>query len=78
MAFEGPLTFKKADEVRDAAARTPLERLVTETDCPFMAPVPVRGSVSEPASVIFISKLLAELRKEVPSWEILECVHDMH
>ncbi len=64
VAFGGPLTFKKADEVRDAAVRTPLDRLMTETDCPFMAPVPVRGSVCEPASVVFTAALLASLREE--------------
>lgn len=62
VAYGGPLTFKKADEVREAAARTPLDRLVTETDCPFMAPVPVRGSVCEPASVVFTAALLAEIK----------------
>ncbi|MDR1359025.1 MAG: TatD family hydrolase, partial [Coriobacteriales bacterium] len=64
VAFGGPLTFKKSDEVRDAATRTPLERLVTETDCPFMAPVPVRGSVCEPASVVFTAEVLANLHDE--------------
>lgn len=63
VAFGGPLTFKKADEVRDAAARTPLERLVTETDSPFMAPVPVRGSVCEPASVVFTAAVLKGLHE---------------
>lgn len=69
VAFGGPLTFKKSDEVRDAAARTPLERLVTETDCPFMAPVPVRGSVCEPASVVFTAEVLAGLRAEPQALE---------
>jgi TatD DNase family protein len=64
VAFGGPLTFKKSDEVRAAAARTPLDRLVTETDSPFMAPVPVRGSVCEPASVVFTAEVLAGLRTE--------------
>lgn len=64
VAFGGPLTFKKADEVRDAAIRCPLERIMTETDCPFMAPTPIRGSICEPASVVFTAKLLQELRPE--------------
>lgn len=64
VAYGGPLTFKKADEVRSSAARAPLDRLVTETDCPFMAPVPVRGTVCEPASVVFTAEILAGLRKE--------------
>lgn len=64
VAYGGPLTFKKCDDVRDAASRTPLERLVTETDCPFMAPVPVRGTVCEPASVVFTASVLEGLRTE--------------
>ena len=64
VAFGGPLTFKKADEVRAAAARAPLDRIVTETDCPFMAPVPVRGSICEPASVTFVTDVLRGLREE--------------
>ena len=64
VAFGGPLTFKKSDEVRDAAARAPLDRIVTETDAPFMAPVPIRGSVCEPASVIFTADMLGSLREE--------------
>lgn len=74
VAFGGPLTFKKSDDVRDAAARSPLERLVTETDCPFMAPVPVRGSVCEPASVVFTANVLAGLRKE-PDAEVLRQIY---
>ena len=69
VAFGGPLTFKKANEVREAAQKTPLSRLVTETDCPFMAPGPVRGSVCEPASVVFTAKMLAELREEPDALE---------
>ena len=64
VAFGGPLTFKKADEVRDSAARCPLDRIITETDCPFMAPVPIRGSICEPASVIFVADVFRTLREE--------------
>ncbi|MDR2035106.1 MAG: TatD family hydrolase [Coriobacteriales bacterium] len=64
VAFGGPLTFKKCDDVREAAAKAPLDRLMTETDCPFMAPVPVRGSVCEPASVVFTARQLGDLRQE--------------
>ena len=64
VAFGGPLTFAKANEVRDSAARCPLNRIMTETDCPFMAPTPIRGSICEPASVVFTAKKLEELRAE--------------
>jgi TatD DNase family protein len=59
VAFGGPVTFNKADEVRDAASRTPLERIVSETDCPFMAPHPIRGTICEPASIVFTVARLA-------------------
>lgn len=71
VAYGGPLTFKKSDEVRYAAEHTPLERIVTETDCPFMAPVPVRGTVCEPASVMFTAQLLSQLIPEKTTLETL-------
>ncbi|MDR2671805.1 MAG: TatD family hydrolase [Coriobacteriales bacterium] len=61
VAFGGPLTFKKSEEVRDAARRTPPGRIVTETDAPFMAPHPLRGTVCDPADVAFTAALLAQL-----------------
>lgn len=73
VAFGGPLTFKKSHEVRKAAVGTPLDRLVTETDCPFMAPVPVRGSICEPASVVFTADMLADLRTEKDALEQMYC-----
>ena len=61
IAFGGPLTFKKADYVRDAAAHVPLERLLTETDSPYMTPEPLRGMACEPAHVIWTAEKLAEV-----------------
>ena len=61
VAFGGPLTFKKSDDVRSAAARTPLERIMTETDAPFMAPHPLRGTICGPEHVIFTAAKLAEI-----------------
>ena len=60
VSFAGPLTFKKAQEVRDAAAVVPHDRLLTETDCPFMAPEPCRGQTNEPAYTAFTTQVLAE------------------
>jgi len=60
VAFGGPLTFKKSDEVRDAARQTPLDRIVTETDAPFMAPHPVRGVTCGPEHVIYTAACLGE------------------
>lgn len=60
VSFAGPLTFKKAVELREAASIVPPERLLTETDCPFMAPEPCRGQTNEPAYTAFTAQVLAE------------------
>lgn len=62
VAFGGPVTFKKADEVREAARMVPADRLLTETDAPYMTPEPMRGMRCEPAHVIFTADTLAEVR----------------
>lgn len=62
VAFGGPLTFKKTDEVRDAASRVPLDRLLTETDAPYMTPEPMRGMTCGPEHVIFTAERLCEVR----------------
>ena len=64
VSFAGPVTFKKADEVREAAASVPLDRILTETDCPFMAPEPFRGRKNEPAYVVFTAARVADARGE--------------
>ncbi len=64
VSFAGPVTFKKAEEIRDAARAVPAERLLAETDCPFMAPEPFRGRTNEPALVVFTAAKLAEARGE--------------
>jgi len=67
VSFAGPATFKKADEVREAAALVPLARILTETDCPFMTPEPFRGRKNEPAYTLFTAARLAEARAENPA-----------
>ena len=62
LSFSGVLTFKNAGAVRDAAQRAPLDRLLVETDCPFLAPLPHRGKRNEPAYVALTAARLAELR----------------
>jgi TatD DNase family protein len=62
----GAVTFKNAKELHDAAARLPLDHLVLETDCPFMAPVPHRGKRNEPAYMTLTCARLAELRGAAP------------
>lgn len=65
-AFGGPLTFKKSDEVREAAARLPLERILTETDAPYMTPEPMRGMECGPEHTVFTAARLAEVRGYAP------------
>jgi TatD DNase family protein len=62
ISFSGIVTFKKADELRAVAREVPLERLLIETDCPYLAPVPFRGKRNEPAYVVEVARCLAELR----------------
>ncbi len=60
ISFAGNVTFKKADNLRDAARVVPLEKLLIETDCPFLTPVPFRGKRNEPAYVEHTARFLAE------------------
>ena len=62
ISFSGILTFKKADEVREVAAEVPLDRLLVETDAPYLAPVPHRGKDNEPSFVAHTAAKLAEMR----------------
>lgn len=62
LGIGGALTFKKAEALHDAATRLPLDRLVLETDCPYMTPAPHRGKRNEPAYVELTAMRLAELR----------------
>jgi len=62
VSFAGNVTYKKAEELREAAREIPLDRLLTETDCPYLAPVPYRGKRNEPAFVIEVARTLASLR----------------
>jgi TatD DNase family protein len=62
LAFGGVLTFPKAEAVREAARITPENRLLIETDCPYLAPVPYRGKRNEPAFVVEVARRLAEVR----------------
>jgi TatD DNase family protein len=60
VSFAGPLTFKSNVELRAMAARVPIERLLVETDCPYLAPMPHRGQRNEPAFVRDTAMCLAE------------------
>ncbi|MBE5786587.1 MAG: TatD family deoxyribonuclease [Clostridiales bacterium] len=62
ISFAGPLTFKKAPNLWEAACEVPLERLLVETDSPYLSPEPYRGRRNEPAHVVWVMKKLAALR----------------
>ncbi len=62
LSFSGILTFKKAEAIREVAAWAPGDRILVETDSPYLAPVPHRGQTNEPAFVTFVAAQLAQLR----------------
>ncbi len=64
VSFAGNVTYPAAAELREAAARVPADRLLAETDCPYLAPQPVRGKQNEPAFVMHTLRTLAEVRGE--------------
>ena len=66
IGFTGVLTFKNARKAIEVASAIPLERIVIETDCPYMAPVPFRGKRNDPGKVCFMAEKLAELRGITP------------
>lgn len=72
VAFGGALTFRKSDDIRRACISAPAERLLLETDCPYMAPVPLRGLEGEPAMAGVTAAFLAALRLEAGVASTLE------
>lgn len=66
ISFSGIVTFKKAEAVQEAAKFVPLDRMLIETDAPYLAPVPRRGQRNEPAYVLHTGAFIAELRGILP------------
>jgi TatD DNase family protein len=64
ISFSGILTFKTAADLREVAQFVPLDRLLIETDSPYLAPVPYRGKTNNPSYVPYVAKLIAELKGE--------------
>jgi TatD DNase family protein len=62
ISFAGMVTYPKAQDLREVAKEVPLERLLVETDCPYLAPQPVRGQRNEPAFVAHTAALLADVK----------------
>jgi TatD DNase family protein len=61
--FDGPITYKKNHELREIARQVPLDRILTETDSPFLSPEPLRGKPNEPANLIWVIRGLAAARQ---------------
>ncbi len=62
ISFSGIVTFKNAESLREVAKKVPQDRILIETDCPYLAPVPVRGKTNEPSFVKHTAKMLSRLR----------------
>ena len=69
VSFSGIVTFKNADDVRAAVAWVPDDKLLIETDCPYLTPVPERGRRCEPKHVVAVGEQVAELR----GWSVERC-----
>jgi len=63
ISFSGILTFKKAADLREVAAFVPLDRMLIETDSPYLAPVPFRGKTNTPALVPYVAQQIADIRQ---------------
>lgn len=63
LSVNGIVTFEKSQALRDAVAKIPLERLLLETDCPYLAPVPMRGQRNEPSFVRYVAQTVAQIKK---------------
>ena len=66
ISFAGNVTFKKAENLREAARVVPLDKLLIETDCPYLAPIPMRGKRNEPSFVAHTANFLAEFYNVEP------------
>lgn len=64
ISFSGIVTFKTAHILQDVAKKVPLDRMLVETDCPYLAPMPHRGKMNQPAYVKHVAEFIAQLRNE--------------
>lgn len=62
ISFSGIITFKKAEELREVVKRVPMDKILVETDSPYLAPIPHRGKRNEPAFVVHTAQMVAELK----------------
>jgi TatD DNase family protein len=75
ISFSGILTFKSAKSLREVAAMVPMDRLLIETDSPYLAPMPYRGKTNNPSYVPWVAKQLAEIR-QLPVEEVAKITSD--
>ena len=76
ISFSGIVSFRNADALREVAAYVPDDRILIETDSPYLAPVPMRGKRNEPAFVVHVAEMLAEVRGcSVESIQLLTAVN---
>lgn len=75
ISFSGIVTFKNALQIKEVAAKIPLDRILIETDAPYLAPVPYRGKLNEPAYVRFVAEEIARLRG-VTANDIARATHE--
>ncbi|CAG0906974.1 unnamed protein product, partial [Darwinula stevensoni] len=66
ISFSGIITFKSAQDLREVVKMVPLDRILIETDAPYLAPMPYRGKTNEPAYVHYVGKLVADLKGLTP------------
>ena len=71
ISFSGIITFKNAETLRETVKKIPIENILIETDSPYLAPVPNRGKLNEPANVIYVAEKIAEL-KGIPVEKVAE------
>ena len=70
ISFSGIVTFNRAEELREAAKNVPFDRILIETDSPYLAPVPHRGKPNEPANVKYVAEVVAKVRDiDIPTLE---------
>jgi len=75
ISFSGIVTFKNATALREVARQVPLERMLIETDSPYLAPVPFRGKTNEPGLVRYVAEEIARLRG-IPMERVAEATTD--
>jgi len=75
ISFSGIITFKKADEIREIVKNTPMEKVLVETDSPYLTPIPFRGKTNHPAYVSYVAKKVSEV-KEISESDVIKITRE--